>query len=229
MRPGSPAKRTLLAALLLLSCARRERDQPRADPAPGASTTAASAPSTPDAPTALAASPGQHAEPPADHEPAPPTLPIVSAEELIARVRSSGKKGALVNAWASFCGPCRREIPMLQNLAPNLRASGIDVVLVSVDDPADVEKAIAFLQNNHITLPSLAAKHPLGPFKQGMNPRWPGMLPASFLFDANGRLRYFWGGEAFEEELLPVLDAFAAGRPIEGESNFLVAPEAPTP
>jgi len=181
-----------------------------------------------DSPTALVASPGPNTVPSADHEPAPAALPIVSAEELIARVRASGKKGALVNAWASFCGPCRREIPMLQNLAPNLRASGIDVVLVSVDDPADVDKAIAFLQNNHITLPSLAAKHPLGPFKLGMNPRWPGMLPASFLFDASGRLRYFWGGEAFEEELLPVLDAFAAGRPIEGESNFLVAPEAPT-
>ena len=149
----------LLALLLLLGCARRERDQPRGEAATAPSTPAASAPGTlDDSPAALVASPAPNPEPTADQEPAPPTLPIVSAEELIARVRASGKKGALVNAWASFCGPCRREIPMLQNLAPNLRASGIDVLLVSVDEPADVEKAIAFLQDNHITLSSVAAK-----------------------------------------------------------------------
>jgi hypothetical protein len=118
---------------------------------------------------------------------------------------------------------------MLQNLAPNLRASGIDVVLVSVDEPADAHKAVAFLRDNHITLKSYMAERPLGAFKQGMNPRWPGMLPASFLYDVNGQLRYYWGGEAFEEELLPVLDAFGAGRPIEGESAPLVVPETPTP
>jgi hypothetical protein len=49
------------------------------------------------------------------------------------------------------------------------------------------------------------------------------MLPASFLFDASGRLRYYWGGEAFENELVPVLTAFAEGKPIEGEADFQVA------
>jgi len=217
----------LFVLLLLGGCARREHEKPRAGAPTSAMTAAASAPDSPGVVVAPVAEPSAANSESADAQTAPQTLPIVSAEELIQRVRASGKKGALVNAWASFCGPCRREIPMLQNLAPNLRASGIDVVLVSVDEPADIDKAIAFLRDNHVSLPSLAAKHPLGPFKLGMNPRWPGMLPASFLFDSTGRLRYFWGGEAFEEELLPVLDAFASGRPIEGESQFLVAPEAP--
>ena len=56
----------------------------------------------------------------------------------------------------------------------------------------------------------------------------PGVLPASFLFDAQGILRYDFGGEAFEEEVLPVLEAFAAGKPLEGESfTPLVAPGTP--
>jgi thiol-disulfide isomerase/thioredoxin len=150
-------------------------------------------------------------------------LPVVSAEGVLARVRASGKKGVLVNAWATFCGPCRRELPLLESLAPNLRTAGIDVLLVSMDEPEDAPKAAAFLDNLHLTLPSVIAERPLGVFKQGMNPRWPGMLPASFLFDATGRLRYYWGGEAFETELVPVLTAFAEGRPIEGEANFQVA------
>jgi hypothetical protein len=51
------------------------------------------------------------------------------------------------------------------------------------------------------------------------------MLPASFLFDATGTLRYYWGGEAFESEFTPVLDALAAGRPIEGEADIQVSTE----
>jgi thiol-disulfide isomerase/thioredoxin len=150
-------------------------------------------------------------------------LPVVSAEGVLDRVRASGKKGVLVNAWATFCGPCRRELPLLETLLPNLRTAGLDVLLVSMDDPEDAPKAAAFMDNLHLTLPSVIAERPLGVFKQGINPRWPGMLPASFLFDATGRLRYYWGGEAFESELVPVLTAFAEGKPIEGEANFQVA------
>jgi thiol-disulfide isomerase/thioredoxin len=176
-------------------------------------------------------------EPPAPGSTAPPSaeppitagpgsgvrLPVVSAEGVLARVRASGKKGVLVNAWATFCGPCRRELPLLESLAPNLRTAGVDVLLVSMDEPEDAPKAAAFLDNLQLTLPSVIAERPLGVFKQGINPRWPGMLPASFLFDASGRLRYYWGGEAFENELVPVLTAFAEGKPIEGEADFQVA------
>jgi thiol-disulfide isomerase/thioredoxin len=150
-------------------------------------------------------------------------LPVLSADALLARVRASGKKGVLVNAWATFCGPCRRELPLLEALAPNLRTSGIDVLLVSMDEPDQAPEAAAFLENLHITLPSVMAERPLGVFKQRMNPRWPGMLPASFLFDAGGTLRYYWGGEAFESEFVPVLTALAEGKPIEGEADFQVA------
>lgn len=130
----------------------------------------------------------------------------------------------MVNAWASWCGPCRREVPMLQGLEASLSARGVEVVLVSVDEPEDVSKALAFLSEQKITLKSYLAERPLDGFKRDMNPRWPGMLPATFLFDAEGKLRYFWGGEAFEHELLPVIEAFLAGKPIDGEKTFLLAP-----
>jgi thiol-disulfide isomerase/thioredoxin len=146
-------------------------------------------------------------------------LEAVSAEALIAKLRTSGRKATLVNAWASFCGPCKREIPMLEKLDATYRSKGIGVVLVTLDEPADVPKAQAFLTERGIHLTSYLAERPLGAFKKGLNPRWPGMLPASFLIDAEGILRYYWGGEAFEGEILPVLDAFLAGKPLEGEST----------
>jgi len=149
----------------------------------------------------------------------------VSADQILAEVRRLGGKGTLVNAWASWCGPCKHELPMLARLAADLAPRGIHLLLVSLDEPADHQKADTFLSERGIKLQSYFAERPLGPFKQGMNPRWPGMLPASFLYDATGALNYFWGGEAFEEELKPVLDALVEGRPIQGESDAKVAPE----
>lgn len=151
---------------------------------------------------------------------------VVTAEALIAKLKASDRKGTLVNAWASWCGPCKREVPMLEGIAKKLRPKGIDVVLVSVDEPADQPKAEAWLKERNVALDSYLAARPLGAFKTGMNPRWPGMVPASFLFDRAGKLRYYWGGEAFEDEVLPVLEALAAGKPIEGESSPDVAHES---
>ncbi len=186
----------------------------------------ASAPAAPDAP-ALDTAAGEALigpvplSEPAGDDAAPPlgTLETGSAERLLAEVRRLGGKGTLVNAWASWCGPCKHELPTLLKLATKLEPSGVHVLLVSLDEPDDRDKALAFLREKQLTLTSYLAERPLGAFKQGMNPRWPGMLPASFLYDASGALRYFWGGEAFEEELTPVLDAFAAGRPIQGEAT----------
>jgi hypothetical protein len=52
------------------------------------------------------------------------------------------------------------------------------------------------------------------------------MIPASFLFDASGKLRYFWAGEAYPREIWPIIEGFLAGRAIDGEANFGLAPGA---
>ena len=36
--------------------------------------------------------------------------------------------------------------------------------------------------------------------------------------------RYFWPGQAFEHELMPIIDGFLAGKKIDGEANFAVTP-----
>jgi thiol-disulfide isomerase/thioredoxin len=147
-----------------------------------------------------------------------------TAAQLLAAIRSSGRKGTIVNAWASWCGPCRREVPMLQALAANLKPQGVEIVLVSVDEPKDEAKALAFLKDNAITLKSYLVEGSVADFKEGINPNWPGMLPASFLFDRSAKLVHFWGGEAFENEIVPVVESFLAGRPVEAETRYGLAP-----
>ncbi|HET7539083.1 MAG TPA: TlpA disulfide reductase family protein [Polyangiaceae bacterium] len=153
-------------------------------------------------------------------------LPVVDGATLLQKIRQSGHKGVVVNAWASWCDPCREELPMLARVAPKLTALGVPIWLVSVDDPDGYSKAKGVLESLHVELPSFAAAPPLQAFKIAMNPNWPGMIPVSFLFDATGKLRYFWAGEVYEKELVPVVEGFAAGKHIDGVSDFGRAPGA---
>jgi thiol-disulfide isomerase/thioredoxin len=155
---------------------------------------------------------------------APEGLESVTADQLKSKVRSLGAKAVMVNAWATWCGSCEHELPMLQGIADRFAPQGVRVLLVSVDEADETARAKAFLKEHAIGLTSYWAARPLDSFKLGMNPRWPGMLPASFLFDSTGRLRYFWGGEAFENEVVPIIEGFLAGKPIDGEANFAVVP-----
>ncbi len=159
-------------------------------------------------------------EVPARPQPEGPYLRL-SGPELIEELRFSDAKATLVNAWASWCGPCRREFPLLVKLSGGLKARGIDVRFVSVEDaPA----AVDFAKDQGLEPPIWTAKHPLGPFKAALNPKWPGMLPATFLFDNTGKLRYFWGGPVYEEDLMPIIDGFLRGEPIDGEAEFGLLP-----
>ncbi len=117
-----------------------------------------------------------------------PALPVVTGEALLARIRQSGNKAVIVTAFASWCDPCREELPLLNAAAANLASRGVPIWVVSMDEPAAVPDAKALLDSLHVGLPSFAAAPPLEAFKQAINPRWPGMIPASFLFDATGKL-----------------------------------------
>ncbi|HYQ14103.1 MAG TPA: TlpA disulfide reductase family protein [Polyangiaceae bacterium] len=200
-----------------LGCRREGGPTPeqRQEPAPAVAASVAEA--TEPAPSAAAA-------PSSSDSAGPRSLPHTTAEQLRASIASAGKRATLVSAWASWCGPCRRELPMLQALSINLKPQRVDVVLVSVDEPKDELKAISYLSDNGITLKSYLVEGSLADFKVGVAPAWPGMLPASFLFDRSARLIHFWGGEAFENEITPVVEDFLAGRPVAAETRYGLAP-----
>ncbi|MDR2448394.1 MAG: AhpC/TSA family protein [Prevotellaceae bacterium] len=56
---------------------------------------------------------------------------------------SAGKKYILIDFWASWCGPCRREIPNLKNLYKKYAPKGFEIISISTDKKAaDWEKAL---------------------------------------------------------------------------------------
>ena len=75
----------------------------------------------------------------------PDVLPdfALQSREGPSRALSSFKDRILiVNFWATWCAPCRREIPLLRSLRKTYRASGVEVVGIAVDFREDVLKYV---------------------------------------------------------------------------------------
>lgn len=170
----------------------------------------------------------QPGAPPPKNPLSPSGLVLTTAASLKERVTRTRRQGVLVGAWASWCGSCREDVPLL--IAMGRRYHGkLDVLLVTVDEPETEPRAVEMLREFGAPGPSFVVDGPLEAFKAGLYPRWPGMLPATFLFDPEARVRHFWGGPPTESELTSILERYLRGETVDGESNFGLAPGTVTP
>ncbi len=119
---------------------------------------------------------------------------------ILAEAKASGAPVTLINVWATWCDPCREELPDLLRLYREHRAAGLRLVMISADDPDGRAQAAAVLA-------AAAARAGLGraldatsylkddddmKLIDGLDPRWSGALPATFLFDAGGQRIRSW-------------------------------------
>lgn len=137
--------------------------------------------------------------------------------------------GALVNLWASWCGSCKRELPMLRELMDAYGPHGLGLVTVTADAPEALPKARAMLRTAGLGGTGndrLASHHYLAGrvsvFKRALDPRWQGAIPASFLVDEAGRVRYFWNGPVLADEIREVVQHYLAGELVDGMTDVTV-------
>ena len=107
------------------------------------------------------------------------------------------KKGPLlINFWATWCGPCRVEFPELVEIDKDYRKKGLTFALVSVDDWAIIDTRVPeFLKEYEATeIPSYLLDYPTRPqitkAVRQIAPNFSGGVPATLLFNANGKLVY---------------------------------------
>lgn len=117
-------------------------------------------------------------------------LPVV-ADDAGYRKVVAGHKGkvVLVEFWATWCEPCRAEMPELVKLEQKLRARGLDVIMISVDDPNDQAKAAKVLKETTMPVPGFLRDVPDDDkFCVSVDPGWAsGAVPAIFLYDRSGK------------------------------------------
>lgn len=94
-------------------------------------------------------------------------------------------KPVLLNVWATWCAPCREEIPYLSRLYSQHRADGLEIIGVSIDARGEDEKIADFAKEIGMRYPIW-----LDPDQRVAATFLAFGVPASYLVDRNGVLRW---------------------------------------
>ena len=98
---------------------------------------------------------------------------------------------AIVNLWASWCGPCRTELPAFQSYADKV---GDRVLVLGVDTGDTRDAGAGLLQDTKVSFPTLFdAKSRL------LSGVGRSALPVTLFVDADGGLRYVYNDKALDE------------------------------
>ena len=98
------------------------------------------------------------------------------------QVAASEFKGKVIflNIWATWCGPCRAEMPSIQELYNNVDHDKIVFIMLSADDPYQLGKVKSYIKNHEFTFPVFVAGSSL---PQQLRVR---SIPSTFVVDKNG-------------------------------------------
>ncbi len=113
------------------------------------------------------------------------TLKSLTGENL--RLREQIGDVILLNFWASWCGPCREEMPELEKLQQKYQALGFKVMGVNVE--TSPEKAQVFLKNMKLSFPIVLDS------EQTVSKTYQvEAMPTTYLIDRQGKLRFLHKG-----------------------------------
>jgi len=115
-----------------------------------------------------------------------PDYSLGSADGSIVSASDFDGKVVLVNFWATWCAPCREEMPMLMDLRAQHMAAGFEVVGIALDD---VQQARDFIAELGIEYPNLVGSTDVMVTMQQYG-NASGTLPYSVLLGPDGTIRW---------------------------------------
>jgi thiol-disulfide isomerase/thioredoxin len=111
-----------------------------------------------------------------------PNFVLQSQDGKTIELKKLAGKAVVVNFWATWCGPCRAEIPGMMNVYEKYKAKGLEIVGISLDRGGwdDVKP---YLAKNKISYPIVVAGQELADAYGGIQG-----IPTSFFIDKKGNI-----------------------------------------
>ncbi len=139
------------------------------------------------------------------------SIPLLSFEDLEDGYINRKRENVLVlNFWATWCKPCVKELPAFEQLGAEFKDKGVEVVLVSLDFPEHVEKAVLpFIEKNNLQSEVVLLEDPdANTWIPKVSNQWSGAIPATLIISEGQRYFYeqSFTYESLKNQVQPLLN-----------------------
>lgn len=118
-----------------------------------------------------------------------PNFSVQTLDGRTLNLTSLRGKVILLHFWATWCPPCREELPLLEQFYTQHRQDGLEIIAVSMEDPVDLNKVRTFARGYTFPVALVGAAD-----VAGYGRIW--RLPLSHVIDRDGVLRKTdWSGD----------------------------------
>ncbi len=134
---------------------------------------------------------------------AAPEIKLNDLQGQTASLEDYRGKVVLLNNWATWCPPCKAEMPTLEAYYQDHQKEGFSIIGIEAGEPA--AEVSQFVKDYHLSFPIW-----LDPANQSLDAFKTDALPSSFVIDKNGKVRLAWSGpiskEMLEKYVTPLLE-----------------------
>jgi thiol-disulfide isomerase/thioredoxin len=140
-----------------------------------------------------------------------PDFTLPDLDDQPQSIKNWAGRSLIINFWATWCGPCRREMPLLQKLQDERSDGSLQIIGVAVDNLTAVKQ---FINKFNVTYPILYGEEKGTLIAESFGDAFIG-LPFTVFVAPNGEIVKVMAGELHTEQLYQIvaeLDAVASGQ-----------------
>lgn len=135
------------------------------------------------------------------------TVPVIGLDDLETRLENGADTTFVVNFWATWCGPCVKELPFFEELEKANQGAPFKVLLVSLDFVTQLETKVVPFVNEKALISEVVLMDEDRPNEwiPRVSEKWTGALPATLFVNAQKKTRHFHEGSFKQGELEKLL------------------------